>query len=161
MTSKPSPCTLIHECKCTRNSQMTAGNDFMAWVLRSPFHSLLSREMLLITVTGRKTGKKYTTPVGYFEEDGCFWVLTSRDRTWWRNLSGKSRVLLLLKNKPVSAVAELVTNERAVVFWMHEYLRHMPRSARPLGIRINDGIANAEDVAQIAKSRLFVRLRPS
>ena len=42
------------------------GNDFMAWVLRSPFHGMLSNGMMLITVTGRKTGKAYTTPVGYY-----------------------------------------------------------------------------------------------
>ncbi|MGE5642713.1 MAG: nitroreductase/quinone reductase family protein, partial [Byssovorax cruenta] len=62
------------------------GNDFISWVLRSPFHGMLSNSMMLITVTGRKTGKKYTTPVGYFRENGDLLVLTSRDRTWWRNL---------------------------------------------------------------------------
>jgi hypothetical protein len=41
------------------------GNDFMSWFLRSPLHGLLSNGMMLLTVTGRKTGKKYTTPVGY------------------------------------------------------------------------------------------------
>lgn len=44
------------------------GNDFMAWVLRSPFHGMLSNGMMLITITGRKTGKTYTTPVGYYVE---------------------------------------------------------------------------------------------
>lgn len=44
------------------------GNDFMAWVLRSPFHGMLSNGMMLITVTGRKTGKTYITPVGYYVE---------------------------------------------------------------------------------------------
>jgi hypothetical protein len=44
------------------------GNDFMAWVLRSPFHGMLSGGMLLVTVTGRKTGKAYTLPVEYVQE---------------------------------------------------------------------------------------------
>ena len=35
------------------------GNDFMVWVLRSPFHGMLSNGMMLITITGRKTGKTY------------------------------------------------------------------------------------------------------
>ncbi|MEW6086435.1 MAG: nitroreductase/quinone reductase family protein [Chloroflexota bacterium] len=138
-----------------------SGNDFMAWVLRSPWHGILSKGMMLITVTGRKTGKKYTIPVGYFEKDGYLWVLTSRDRTWWRNLSGKAPVTLLLKRKPVNAVAELVLNERAVCFWMYEYLQHVPQAARSFHIRVKDGVANAEDVAQIARSRLFVRIHLS
>jgi deazaflavin-dependent oxidoreductase (nitroreductase family) len=134
------------------------GNDFMAWVLRSPFHGILSNGMMLITISGRKTGRKYTTPVGYFEEDNHLWVLTSRNRMWWRNLRDGGPVSLLLKRRPVDAVAELVLEERAVCFWMHEYLRHVPQAARPLGIRLKDGVANAGDVALIAKDRLFVRI---
>ena len=30
------------------------GNDFMSWILRSPFHGVLSNGMMLITVTGHK-----------------------------------------------------------------------------------------------------------
>jgi deazaflavin-dependent oxidoreductase (nitroreductase family) len=134
------------------------GNAFVAWVLRSPLHGLISNDVLLITVTGRKTGRQYTTPVEYFEEEGHLWVLTSRDRTWWRNLCGGAPVTLLLKHKAVHAVAEPVLDERAIGFWMHEYLRHMPQAARPLGIRLKEGMANGEDVARIAKSRLFVRI---
>ena len=62
------------------------GNNFMSWILRSPFHGLLSKGMILITVTGCKSGRKYTKPVEYFREDEQLRVITSRDRTWWRNL---------------------------------------------------------------------------
>ena len=58
------------------------GNGFMSWVLRSPLHGMLSNGMMLITVTGSKTGKKYTTPVEYFLEDDHLLVMTNRDRTW-------------------------------------------------------------------------------
>jgi deazaflavin-dependent oxidoreductase (nitroreductase family) len=137
------------------------GNDFVNWILRSPLHGLLSGRTMLITVTGRKTGRKYTTPVEYFEEDGHLWVLTSRDRTWWRNLCGGAPVSLWLRRRTVMAGAEAVLDECAVRFWMHEYLRHIPQAARPLGIHVKEGIANAEDVARIAKDRLFVRIRLS
>ena len=73
------------------------GNDFMAWILRSPLHGMLSNGMMLITITGRKTGKKYTTPVGYYMEGETMWVITSRERTWWKNLQGGAKVDLLLK----------------------------------------------------------------
>jgi hypothetical protein len=82
------------------------GNDFMSWVLRSPFHGMLSDGMMLLTVTGRKTGKKITFPVGYYREGEYLWVITSRDRTWWKNLRGGVGVDLLLKRKPITAFAE-------------------------------------------------------
>lgn len=134
------------------------GNSFMAWVLRSPLHSMLSSGMALITVTGRKTGKKYITPIGYYEEGGYLWIITSRDRTWWRNLQGGAEVELLLKRKPVRGFAEVELDEAAVQARMAEYLRHTPQSARPLGIRIENGIPNGEDTARTAKARLFVKI---
>ena len=35
----------------------------MKLVLRSPVHKMVSKTVLLITFTGRKSGKTYTTPV--------------------------------------------------------------------------------------------------
>ena len=135
------------------------GNDFMSLVLRSPLHGMLSNGMMLITVTGRKTGKKHTTPVEYFREAENLWVMTSRDRTWWRNLKGGAEVSLLLKRKPVTALAEPDLDEKAVEVRMYEYVKHVPQAAKPLGIRIENGNANAEDIARAAKDRLFVKLR--
>jgi len=135
------------------------GNDFMAWVLRSPLHGMLSNGTMLITVTGCKTGKTYTTPVGYYKDDGYLWVVTSSDRTWWRNLQGGAQVDLLLKRKPVKGFAETELDGRAVEALMFEYIRHIPQSAKPLGIRVENGNANPEDIARTAKERLFVKIR--
>jgi len=136
------------------------GNDFMAWVLRSPFHGVLSNGMMLITISGRKTGKKYTTPVGYYEEDGYLWVITSRDRTWWKNLRSGTDVSLLLKRKPVTAHAELELDAKAVEERMYEYLRHVPQAAKPMKVRMDGDKPNPQDIADTAKDRLFVKIRP-
>jgi len=42
---------------------MRVMNKFPALLLRSPLHALVSKSTLLITFTGRKSGKKYTTPI--------------------------------------------------------------------------------------------------
>ncbi len=136
------------------------GNSFMSWVLRSPFHGLLSDGMMLITVTGCKTGKKYTMPVGYYRENGNLWVITSRNRTWWKNLQGGAYVSLLLERRPVEAFAELELDPRAVEAQMCEYLKHIPQAAKPLSVRVENGNLNAEDIACVAKDRLFVRIKP-
>jgi len=134
------------------------GNDFMSWVLRSPFHGMLSDGMMLITVTGCKTGKKITFPVGYYREDNYLWVITSRDRTWWKNLRGGAEVGLLLKRKPVTAFAEPDLDAKSVETRMYDYVKYVPRAAKPLGIRVENGTANAEDIARTARDRLFIRL---
>jgi deazaflavin-dependent oxidoreductase (nitroreductase family) len=88
---------------------------------------MLSNGMLLITITGRKTGKTFTTPVGYYEEGGYLWVITRREGRWWRNLQGGAKVDLLLKRKPVQGFAEPELDEKAVEARMPEYLRHIPQ----------------------------------
>ncbi|MBI3175780.1 MAG: nitroreductase family deazaflavin-dependent oxidoreductase [Chloroflexi bacterium] len=131
----------------------------MSWVLRSPLHGMLSNGMMLITITGRKTGKKYTTPVGYYEEGGYLWVITSRERNWWRNLQGGATVELLLKRKPVQGFADVDLDEKSVEARMVEYLRHVPQAAKPMKVRVEDGKPNLQDIAATARGRLFVRIK--
>ncbi len=135
------------------------GNDFMSWMLRSPLHGMLSDGMMLITVTGRKTGKKITLPVGYYPENRYLWVITSRDRTWWKNLRGGAEVDLLLKRKPVKAFADTELDEQFVETRMVEYLQHVPQAAKMMKIRMEAGKPNLEDIRATAKDRLFVKIK--
>jgi hypothetical protein len=67
-----------------------AGNPFVRLVLRSPLHPLLSGRLTVITVTGRRSGRRYTFPVGY-ERDGDAVTITvgwPQRKRWWRNLRG-------------------------------------------------------------------------
>ena len=137
------------------------GNGFITWLLNSPFHGVLSNGMMLITVTGRKTGKRYTTPVGYFRQNGNLWVLTSRNRTWWKNVQAGAQVSLLLQRQPVAAFAEAELDPNAVECLLRAYVQQIPPSAKSMGIRVENGMANQDDVARIAKERLFVKVKPT
>ena len=135
------------------------GNDFVKFFLKTPLHVFLGNTML-ITVTGRKTGRKYSTPVGFYREGDCLWVMTSRDRTWWRNVRQGADVSLLLRGKTVHAFAEAELDENAVQTHMLEYIRQMPMAAKPLGIRMEAKSPNRDDVRRAARDRLFVKVRP-
>ena len=135
------------------------GNDFVAFMLRTPLHVFLGNTML-ITVTGCKTGKTYSTPVGFYRDGDWLWVMTSRDRTWWRNVRHGAKVSLLLRGKKVPAFAEVEINETAVEARMLDYIRKIPLAAKPLGIHIENKIPNADDVRRVAGDRLFVKIKP-
>jgi deazaflavin-dependent oxidoreductase (nitroreductase family) len=62
-------------------------NSPIAWILRSPLRFLLDSTLMLVTVTGRKSGRQFTIPVGYQRDGDRIVVLVSRRRTklWWRN----------------------------------------------------------------------------
>lgn len=133
------------------------GNDFVAFFLRTPLRVFMG-DTMLITVTGRRTGRKYSTPVGFYRAGDSLWVLTSRDRTWWRNVRGGAQVKLLLKGKSVNAFAELELDEQAVETRLLEYIQRVPLAAKPMGIRIEGNIPSAEDIARVARERLFVKI---
>lgn len=135
------------------------GNDFVKFFLRTPLHVFLG-DTMLITVTGCRTGKKYSTPVGFYREDGYLWVLTNRDRTWWRNVRRGANITLLLRGKTLDAFAEAELEEKSVEEHLVEYIQHIPMAARSLGIRVEENAPNAEDIQRVAKERLFVRIKP-
>jgi len=133
------------------------GNDFVKFFLRTPLYVFMG-DTMLITVTGRRTGKKYTTPVGFYRDGDTLWVLSSRERTWWRNLKGGAEVGMRIRGKDVTGFAKAILDEDAVVYQIGEYLRHIPMAAKPLGVRMENGGPHPEDVTRLAKGRLFVRV---
>jgi deazaflavin-dependent oxidoreductase (nitroreductase family) len=132
-------------------------NDFVILALKSPLH-LIMGETMLVTVTGRKTGRKITLPVNYYQEADNLWVLTSRDRTWWRNLRNGGEVDVRLHGRDYTGAGELVLNESAVASRLTQYVRHQPDSARYFGLRVENGEPNCDDLARLSRERLFVRI---
>lgn len=69
------------------------GNPAIRALLRSPLHGLASRQLVLLTVTGRRTGRTYTIPTEY-RRDGEGVVIPvgwPERKRWWRNLRGSGR----------------------------------------------------------------------
>lgn len=93
------------------------GNRAVALLLRSPLHPLVSRQLALITVTGRRSGHDYTFPVGYRRagERVTIPVGWPERKLWWRNLQGGARVLLRLGSEQRSGHAEVRGDERSGV----------------------------------------------
>jgi hypothetical protein len=135
------------------------GNDFVKFFLRTPLRVLLG-DTMLVTVTGSRTGKKYSLPVGFYREGDVLWVISDRERTWWRNVRNGANVSLLLKGKTVNAFAKAELNETVVENRLFDYLRHIPMAAKSFAIRMENQIPNAEDVAQVAKEKVFVQVSP-
>ncbi len=132
-------------------------NPIITFLLRSPLQAMLG-DTMLVTVRGKKTGKQYTTPVGFYRDNDQFWILTNRDRTWWRNVCGGAIVTMRLHGKEVCGFAETIIDENEVAVQMQEYLRRIPMAARGLGARIENGSVNAADALILAKEKLFVKI---
>lgn len=111
------------------------GNAFVKAVLRSPFHRLLSRSVMLLTFRGRRTGRWYTTPVMYATApDGSLVVASARaDRKqWWRNVRGGVPVQVRLGPRRMDGRGE-VLDEGARADAERLYLDRFPRARRAFG----------------------------
>ena len=65
---------------------------------------------------------------------------------------------LYVRGRDITAFAESILDEEAVAARIGDYLRRVPLSARPLGARVAGGVLNPDDVARLAKERLFVKI---
>ena len=69
----------------------------------------MSERVLLLRITGRRTGRRYAIGVGYADNgDGTVDVLVSdaSNRTWWRNFVGGGPVDVVLRGRERSGYAE-------------------------------------------------------
>ena len=101
-----------------------AVNPLMRALLRSPLHPMLSGTLMLLTYQGRKSGKWYTNPVGYFDwaEDEVMSFTTGR---WWTNLTDGSHVLLRIKGQQVEATPTVIRDHDAVIQTVEEFIKRL------------------------------------
>ena len=85
-----------------------AMNKIVRWLLHSPLHGVLSPWLILVTYTGRKSGKTYTTPVSYVKSGGAVMFFTAHK--WWHNFEARSPVTLRIKGRDLRGVAEAVAD---------------------------------------------------
>ena len=112
-------------------------NDVMGWVLKSPLHFLLSKGMMLITVTGRKSGKLISTPVAYLREGNTLWVVSRRTSKWWRNLRGGAVVQVHLAGRKMNGQGSLIEDQQAVAQRLFENFKADARGARFAQVKLD------------------------
>jgi hypothetical protein len=71
---------------------LTYGINTVVSGLRSPplWGRLVSRHLTIVTYTGRRSGRTFSTPVGFQRDGSTVTILVSlpERKTWWRNFTG-------------------------------------------------------------------------
>lgn len=134
-------------------------NNAMKFVLRSPVHGMVSKSILLITFTGRKSSKTYTTPVSYSQHGDQVYIFTHA--TWWKNLRGGAPVTLRIRGQEFQGTAEPVAEDkRAVAAGLIEHLRKVRADAGFYGVTFDvQGNPRPEQVEQAAQTVVMIRTR--
>jgi hypothetical protein len=92
-------------------------NPLIKGLLRSPLHRLASGNLALITVTGLRTGREHTFPVGFAQHDSCVLITVGSPerKRWWRNLPEPAPVRLRLRGTERSGSGVAQGDERTGV----------------------------------------------
>ncbi len=136
-----------------------AVNRAIKFVLRSPLHGVVSRSVLLISFTGRKSGKTYTTPVSYSQAGSQVTIFTHA--AWWKNLRAGEPVSLRIRGRDVRALPEPVAgDDLALAAGLSAHLRQVPSDARYYAVTFDQrGNPNAAEVAKAVQTVVMVRLQ--
>jgi deazaflavin-dependent oxidoreductase (nitroreductase family) len=134
-------------------------NRAMNFMLRSPVHGMVSKTFLLITFTGRVSGKTYTTPVSYSQDGDQVTIFTHAG--WWKNLRGGAAVSLRIRGRDLQGIAEPVAEDKgAVAAGLVAHLRKVPSDARYYDVTFDDqGNPRAEEAEKAAQTVVMIRTR--
>ncbi len=130
---------------------------FMSWMLRSPFHVFMGG-MLLITVTGRKSGRPISTPVNYARDGDTLLITSKVDRTWWKNLRGGASATVLINGKTYQAAATVIEDRAAVERELLRFFRLIKRTIAGIHLDKAGQPTKPDKFAQVAQSRVVIQL---
>ncbi|MCB9450255.1 MAG: nitroreductase family deazaflavin-dependent oxidoreductase [Anaerolineaceae bacterium] len=129
-------------------------------VLRTPLiHRVVSHNIMLLTYTGRKTGKVYTIPVSYTKHGNAVTMFTNHN--WSKNLIDKVPVTLRLQGRQLEAALDFITTDvEQITPVLLEHLRNKPADARIHKVTYDDtGKPKADEVRRAAGNVRMIMLR--
>jgi len=138
-------------------------NPIIRDLLRSWIHFFWSGSLMLITFTGRKSGRQFTTPVRYIRDGETVRCFTSAENQWWRNMRGGVDVVLRIEGRDVPYHARAVENNpEEVKKWLQYYLGLFPQDAAYHDIRIRrDKTLLAEDLERASRNAIVIEAKPT
>lgn len=138
-------------------------NPTIGLLLRSPAHFLMSGSLLLITFTGVRTGRSYSTPLRYLRDGETIRCFTSKDTRWWRNLRKGARVWLTLQGVGAPYQASIIVDEpRRIRQLLTDYLRQHPGDAAYHDVAVSkDGRLSENDMDRAASQAVVMEARPA
>jgi hypothetical protein len=129
------------------------------FVLRLPFQTPMSRRLILLSYTGRKTGRAYTIPVSYVEQGDV--LLIPGGGAWKTNLENGAALRIRFRGMEQSAIPEVIRNldelEELITFMMAAN----PAVGRFIGVpKLPDGHPDREKLEEALRGGFaLVRLR--
>lgn len=136
-----------------------AAMSLQVFLMRRNWMPGMSEQVMIITTTGRKSGKPFSTPIGFLRDGNSYLALNNGGRSnWYKNVQQNPEVTLEIKGQIIRARGEPVTDkiEKHKIFKM--YLQERASNfERYFGVPAN---APKEALNEARDSREFMRFYP-
>lgn len=133
-------------------------NPLVGLLLRTPLHGLVSEDLMLLTFTGRKTGREYSTPVGYVRQGDEVSIFTHSP--WWKNLRDGAPVKMRIQGQTYQGKPEIVENLAEIKSMALERIeKHGAEMADRMGFGVSGPEASLEEVRQATQGTIFIRIQ--
>jgi deazaflavin-dependent oxidoreductase (nitroreductase family) len=135
------------------------GNPIISSRLRSAKPGKLSDSVMLLTFTGRKSGKEFTTPVGYTRHGDTLTVFTGRP--WWKNLQERPNVRVRVRGRDLNGVAQVVTDNAEVARAAQAFIAEQgAKNAQRIGLLVSRGYQPTyKDLLEATQDRVVIQIK--
>ncbi len=148
---------------------MSSGNSFyryflnpvMRTLLRSPLHGITSHNIGIVHFTGRKSGRKLSTPLSYTREGDTVRLMSNRSTRWWLNFRGEEiRVEMEIARQRHPGTAVLLEGDsEGLREGVRRFIHALPRDAKVYGLQLDANKAVVESsLAAIADQLVLVEI---
>ena len=137
-------------------------NPIVKALLRSPLHKIASSSLTLLHFTGRKSGRRFTTPLSYVRRRDTVWLLSAHSTRWWMNLrGGDAPVALEIARTTYTGKPRLwETDSTELRNRVRRYLSALPRDAKVYGIKLDDNkLPDEASLVRAAPQLIFVEIQ--
>ncbi|MCT7658404.1 hypothetical protein [Mycobacterium deserti] len=139
---------------------LRAVNPLVGRLLRSRLAGSLRRHLMVVNVTGRKSGRRYSIPLSAHRIDGVLYALTSA--AWKNNFRGGADAEVVHDGKTASMRGELITDPGAVADVSHRCAQSwgVKRAQTMMGLKFRDDrIPTVEEFEEAARRERYAAVR--
>jgi deazaflavin-dependent oxidoreductase (nitroreductase family) len=126
---------------------------------------IVGKIILLLTTTGRKSGKPRVTPLQYEEIDGAYYLGAARGllADWVRNIQANPRVAVQVKARRFLGVAEVVSDPARIADFLEVRLERHPQMVGLMMERVHhlSKRPTRAQLEELAKTEALVIVRPN
>jgi hypothetical protein len=112
--------------------------------------------MMVLSFRGAKSGKAYSFPVGYAEDERG--LVTFTRFAWWKNFRGERPVSVRLRGREVPGIAFAERDPERVRERFAYYLKRNPHDGKYFGVKVGrDGRTDPDELTRAAGRLVMIR----